>query len=342
MDSVVRRTSSCAYRWILAGVFLLVSTTAGSAQNPDLILSKAERDSILKTYDNVFPIWGRKAIERGFDLPYPVGISVTGVWISQDIEITDLALSTGDNPTVPVEFIKFGQVKTPVASANVRGDLWVLPFLNVYGFLGRAWVTTDVSVVEPVAFNTVVESEGTYGGLGMVATMGIKHNWLAFDVNWAWTQTEKLDHPVRARIFGIRYGRVQKLRGTQRLAMWLGTMNQKLVSATDGSIALSEVIEGGGGEGIEGGLPPDYQESDWYQQLTPPQQRVVDAIADGVLGGNLEDATINYRLEKAVAQPWNMIAGASWDLSKRWTWRLEAGFIGRTQILGQLNYHFNW
>ena len=43
-----------------------------AAQNPDLELSQAERDSILTTYHQVFPLWGRKAIERGFLLPLPV------------------------------------------------------------------------------------------------------------------------------------------------------------------------------------------------------------------------------------------------------------------------------
>ena len=61
---------------LVAAAFALAAATSAwatsaSAQNPDLALSKAERDSILAHYKNRFPIWGRKAIERGFDLPYP-------------------------------------------------------------------------------------------------------------------------------------------------------------------------------------------------------------------------------------------------------------------------------
>ena len=65
------------------------------------MLSQAERDTILKSYDNIFPIWGRKAIERGFDLPKPLGINVIGMYIDQGIEISNLSFSTGDNPRVP-------------------------------------------------------------------------------------------------------------------------------------------------------------------------------------------------------------------------------------------------
>jgi hypothetical protein len=54
-------------------VLVFVGTGQLRAQNPDLMLNQAERDRILKTYDNIFPIPGRQAIERGFDLPKPFG-----------------------------------------------------------------------------------------------------------------------------------------------------------------------------------------------------------------------------------------------------------------------------
>jgi hypothetical protein len=325
---------------LLPGALLALAVHAAVAQNPDLILSKAERDSILANYHNRFPIWGRKAIEKGFDLPYPVGLSVNVVYADQDIKISNLGLSTGSNPTVPVEFIKFGRVQAPVFTANLRGDLWLFPFLNLYAFGGAARVSTDVTLAEPVTFNTKVDQNGQYAGLGMTATMGIKRNWLAFDVNWAWTKTEKLDEPVNTRIFGIRLGRAQKISPTQRVAFWLGAMHQKLNSGTKGSISLSEVIEGGGGDAGSG--LGDYQDSDWYEALTPAQKQVVNQIAERLAGRDPTDVTVNYTLEKKVADPWNMLAGVSYDFSKRWQGRIESGFIGRVQVLGQLNYRFNW
>jgi len=324
--------------YALAGALIALAANTAVAQNPDLALSKAERDSLLAHYHNRFPIWGRKAIEKGFDLPYPVGLSVNGVWASQNIDITNLSLSTGDNPVVPIQAIKFGDVTAPIFTANLRADLWLLPFLNVYGFGGLASVSTDVNLVEPVSFHTKVDQNGTYLGLGTTATMGIKHNWLAFDVNWAWTQTEKLSEPVRTRIFSIRFGRAQKLKGTQRLALWVGAMKQTLNSTTKGTINLSEVISGGG----SGGGLGDYQNSEWYQGLTPPQKQVIDAIAQRLQNADLSDVKINYHLDKAVTDPWNMLVGVSYEWNKRWQARIEPGFIGRKQLLVQVNYRFNW
>jgi hypothetical protein len=37
-----------------------------------------------------------------------------------------------------------------------------------------------------------------------------------------------------------------------------------------------------------------------------------------------------------------MLAGVSYDFSRRWQARVESGFIGRFQVLGQLNYRFDW
>jgi hypothetical protein len=335
------RWRSVASRALVAA---LIGTSAARApaQNPDLILTKAQRDSILATYNNIFPIWGRKAIERGFDLPYPVGMNFNAIYLSQEINITNIGLSTGDNPTVETPFIQFSKVEAPVFSTNLRADLWVLPFLNVYGFAGHAWVTTDVTLSEPLVFNTVVKQEGPYVGLGTTATVGIKHNWLAIDFNYAWTQPEKLNQPVEGRIIGFRYGRVQKLSGGQRLAFWIGTMQQKLKSFTDGSIALDEVIDAGGEGQLRQSLP-GYMQSQSYQQLSPEQKSTINALANALLpGGDLSDVTINYTLDKEVTDPWNVLVGANYDLSKRWTFRVEVGFLGRFQLLINPLYRFNW
>ena len=114
-------------------VLLIMSTCANlqANQNADLSLTQAQRDSILKDYDNIFPIWGRKAIERGFDLPYPVGINLNFLYMHQDITIGELGLSVNENPTQPVDFISFDKADSRISTVNSRFDLWLFPFLSV-------------------------------------------------------------------------------------------------------------------------------------------------------------------------------------------------------------------
>jgi opacity protein-like surface antigen len=320
-------------RKLLLLPMLLVAAPA-AAQNPELVLTQAERDSILRTYDQVFPLLGRKAIERGFDVPYAVGANVIGMYLTQGLEFGQLGLSTGDNPIQEVDFIAFGENTSQAVTANARLDLWLLPFLNVYGLFGTASSKTTVQVTEPVQFETVVENTGAYRGLGFTTAMGIKRNWLSFDMNWVWTDVDRLDQPVRGRTMGIRYGRSFKMGRRDRMSTWVGTMNQRLVAETKGSIAVAEA------------LPPavrdslvDYQTEQWYQDLGPAGKAVADTLMDEIIN-RYDSGTINYSMNKSLTTPWNMLVGVQYELGKRWTFRSEAGLIGRWSIMTNVVYRF--
>ena len=309
------------------------------AQNPDMMLSQAERDSVLKTYNNIFPILGRKAIERGFDLPKPLGLNLLGLHVDQDIAISNLGLSTGSNPITPTEFIGFGTNTSTVNTFNVRADLWVLPFLNVYGMAGKVWANTTVQVVTPIEFSSSVDQTGTYFGTGITGAVGIKRIFVSADVNWAWTDLEKLDEPVNSRIFSLRAGRNFKVGPQRRIAFWVGAMKATIASETQGSIALAEAIPPETVDRIRETLET-VEDEQWYQDLGPVQKQVVDQIVDGLL--NLDgDLTINYRIDKSLADPWNMLIGGNIDLNKRWTIRSEIGFLGRFSVLVNAVYRLD-
>ena len=317
-------------------VMLLLLAGGVFAQNPDLMLSDEEREAILKEYNNIFPIWGRKAIERGFALPAPVGININGLYMSQDILIESLGLSTGDNPVQPVDFIKFGDAGTKISTVNVRMDLWLFPFLNVYGLVGRGLVDTTVKIVAPVEFESGVKQKGQYLGFGLTGAVGIKKNWLSYDMNWSWADLEKLEDPVRARIIGIRLGRTFKSGGKKKMSFWLGTMHQKFETVTMGSVVLSEVLPPDFGDQLG-----DYQDSDWYKDLGKPQQAFVDRIAQAIEDKDMGNVNVNYRIDKFPAHPWNMLLGSQIELSRHWMFRVEAGLINRYSFFANINYRFD-
>jgi hypothetical protein len=48
-------------------------------------------DSIaVKEYKQVLPIWGKKAIERGFDLPEPIGIATNYMHLKQGLLLENI------------------------------------------------------------------------------------------------------------------------------------------------------------------------------------------------------------------------------------------------------------
>lgn len=315
--------------------------TSVHAQNPDLMLTQAERDSILATYDNIFPIWGRKAIERGFDLPKPFGINVIGMYINQGIDIGNLGLSTGTNPITPIDAVQFGKNEASIGTVSLRADLWILPFLNVYLLGGTAQANTKVQVATPVSFTSSVDQTGSYFGTGLTGAFGIKRNFASVDVNWTWIDLEKLDDPVRNRILSVRYGRNLKLGPEKRLALWVGAMNAKFKTETTGSILLSEAIPPETVDGIRDRLE-NIDQSDWYQGLNPPQQALVDELVDRLLSGGAGDTQINYAIDKAPTDPWNLLVGGNLDFNKRWTARAEFGMIGRFSAMASLVYRLGF
>lgn len=198
---------------------ILISSTFTLAQNPDLMLTPSERDSILQDYDNIFPIWGKEAIEQGFDLPYPVGINLNLLYMKQDIIIDNLQLSLNDDPLQPFEIVQFDMSDSKIFTANSRIDLWVFPFLGTYFIGGHIRTNTTVVLKEPIPLESSVDFIGNYYGVGMNAAIGFKQNWLSFDINWTWTVLDKLNEPVQGRVFGIRYGRTFKLDREKRLSV---------------------------------------------------------------------------------------------------------------------------
>lgn len=325
----MRRSVLVVAAALLAAAMLTVPV---QAQNPDLMLSQAERDSILKNYHSVFPLLGRKAIERGFDIPKPLGFNIIGFYVNQNVDIGNLGLSTNDNPITPTDFIGFGTNTSSVSTVNLRADLWVLPFLNVYVLGGAASANTTVEVNEPISFTTSVDQTGTYFGTGLTAAFGIKRFFMSVDQNWTWIKLENLDEAVQGAVLGLRAGRAFKVGSQGRVAFWLGAMRQKIGTQTHGSIALSEAMPPETVDQIRGALETVEDEA-WYQALAPAQKAVVDQIVDKLLNGNGSDLTINYSIDKSISDPWNMLVGSNYDFNKRWTVRGEVGFLGRFSVL---------
>ncbi len=112
-------------------------------------------------YNYVFPIFAQRVYKKGFDIPYPAGIMANFMWLQQGILIDNLQLGlknqNQDIPLTPVDFIGFGDNTNTSWTVNVRPDLWVFPFLNVYGIFGYGNSRTEVNLVTPNELNSVVE-----------------------------------------------------------------------------------------------------------------------------------------------------------------------------------------
>ena len=204
-----------------------------SLENPDLVLTPAERDSILKQYDQIFPIWGRKAIERGFDMPTPLGFNVGWFGATQDIVISDLAIGFTNAPAEPASFIKFEKARIEeINNWNARTDLWVFPFLNVYLMVGTGDGHTTVHVSEPVKFTTTADFKGSNIGLGLTGAFGFRRSFVVGDFNHQWGVLEPARKSSAGRTYSARdwaahFGSVSGP-SSMKATAWVGTMFQNM------------------------------------------------------------------------------------------------------------------
>jgi len=335
-------------------------------------------DSIkAEPYPYSLPIWGAKAAAKGYSLPYSAGVSINYFQQESSLVIDNLFVGFNNGPMYDLdEIIRFNDATAKAGALTLRPDVWILPFLNIYGIFGKAKSSTEISAGvwlpdtaniwrEITSFSTKANFEAVSAGFGMTPTIGVGGGWMALDMNVVWTDVSALDKPVFTFVFGPRAGRTFKFKKPdQNIAVWVGGFRVKFSSATSGSLNLSEVMPTDDlQEKVDQGFTKVDEKSTqvetWWTGLTTIEQKNPINIAkyetanrtltaasnvltsvDGALNDD-QTATVQYSLEKSLKDKWNFIVGTQYQLNKHFMIRAEAGFLGsRTQIMGGLQYRF--
>lgn len=306
-------------------------------------------------YKYIFPFLGQGAYSKGFDIPYPIGAMGNFMWIDQGITIDNMQLGIKTNnidlPLTPVDFIGFGENTNTSYTVNFRPDVWVFPFLNVYGIFGYGNSHTEVNPIlsfndssEGPSFLSVVDQKVSTVGVGVMGAGGVGPVWVSVDANWTWNKPELLDEATRVSVLGLRIGHtfVFKNKPESNIAVWVGAMRVKMNTDTKGEVKLIDA------------LPPetwarkdeivaDY--NTWYDGLSNIQKAIVDATSIPEIFEKIDAADgssiIRYSMDKQVKELWNGLVGVQYQYNKHWMLRTEAGLVGdRKSVLVSLNYRF--
>jgi hypothetical protein len=360
--------------------FMIINQSFGQVYTNKEVGKKNEAliDSIkAEPYPYSLPIWGAKAAAKGYNLPYSAGVSVNYFQQESALIIEDLFVGFNNGPMYNLdEIIRFNDATSRVGALTIRPDIWVLPFLNIYGIFGKGRSSTEISAglwlpdtanvwKEITSFSTTANFDATVAGFGMTPTMGIGGGWLALDMNVAWSDVDALDKPVFTFVFGPRAGKTFRFKKPERnIAVWAGGFRVKFSSATKGSLDLSELIDTDElqvkvDEGFENVNEKSTQVESWWGGLTPAEQknpinvakyetanRTLTAASNVLteLDGALNDdqtASVQYSLEKSLKDKWNFIIGSQFQINKHFMLRAEVGFLGsRTQGMAGIQYRF--
>lgn len=336
---------------VMITLLLFVCATESFAQYSTVkVKSKHEqyRDSLKQTeYDRVFPFLGKGAYKKGFDIPYPMGIMTNYIWMTQSIVIDDLKLGiktdNRDIPMTEIDFVQFGDNTNSSYSFNARPDLWIFPFLNVYGLFGVGKTDTEVNLTVPVEMKSVVNQSLTTMGFGVMGAGGIGPVWFSVDGNFTWNKPELLDEATKVNVLGIRLGHtfVSKKKPERNFAIWGGGMRVKMSSETVGQIRLGDALPDETWDRADE-IVADYWE--WYDEQPGRIQEKADSVftplIEAIDSAN-GDAVISYGMDKQTKNKWNGVLGMQYQLNKSWMFRSEFGIFGdRKSVLVSANYRF--
>jgi hypothetical protein len=368
-------------KYHLIFLLLLISVSSIAQVYSNKVVGKKNSETIdsLKNseYPYVLPILGKQAHKAGFSLPYSAGLGINYLWQKSDLVIENLQVGFNHNELRDLsEVIRFNNATSEASGLNFRPDIWVLPFLNVYGIFAKASPSTsvDFGIYAPdssgtwnnlITLNTKAEFEATTFGFGVTPTIGVGGGWFALDMNFTWNDIAQLSKPAFAFVFGPRLGKTFKLAKPERnIAIWVGGFRLKLNTGTTGDIPLQDLVDTQGlqakvNNGISGVNQSQQEVDAWWnglsqvEQMNPVNKAKYQTASSAIetagnflegLDESLNDehqSSVQYSLDKRPKDMWNFIVGTQFQYSKHWMIRAEYGFLGsRNQLIAGLQYRF--
>lgn len=221
---------------------------------------------VSSSWDYSLPIWGKKASDLGYKLQLPYGLNVMYVNSMVDLNVSKFRLGIGDgtyqdliNEKVNEETLNFTKTRAYFNGLNFRPDIWLFPFMNVYGIITTGNGATEVElspripygdgndVLELPEFGSKVDFTANAYGLGTTLIYGFGRNYfVSGDVNYSWTFSEIIDGSVGVITASGRIGEHWDLgkKKNKKLAVYVGFMFRDFTNTdgTRGSIKFSEAL----------------------------------------------------------------------------------------------------
>lgn len=194
------------------------------------------------------PLMAEEARARGYELPMPFGAALilTGLG-NRAIEVSDVRVGIRDAPQSVSQFLDLGS-SSDVFNANLKFDVWILPFLNVYALVGyvhnESATHARVTLPQPgplpdLEFETQVDTEldGLIGGGGITLAGGYQSFFMVLDCSYVQTDLG-FDDDFTALIASVRAGWNGKF-GDTPTQLWLGVGNWDTAATAHGHSELA-------------------------------------------------------------------------------------------------------
>lgn len=243
-----------------------------------------------------FPLW--QSIAKGKELPPPYGIRALYYWQNHDYDLTSLGVSSAMMPAIGAMASGLDtstmDVENDVTQMGAQLEVWLLPFLQVYGVIGHVDGETEVDMSRnPVAagmgLNKMnVDYDGMVYGFGATLAYSIDYVFLA--LNGVITSTD-LEQESSVDCYIVR-----PMIGAKRgpLSAWVGAMYQDAQEEHKGDLVLPT---------LQGPLPVSYDleldETDPWNFIVGAEYEITQnwfVMAEVGLGGRTQvEAAVGYK-----------------------------------------------
>lgn len=184
--------------------------------------------------NRILPFWSEWAKDKGIDLPLPFGVSANYIFMSRDVDITDVTVEILDREPESINDFSSFAVRNKTSVAAVKFDAWILPVLNVYVSVGyastnanmNANITIERSILPlpPVELDIETETkvQGPYWGIGSTLVAGYKSWFVMADANYGKTSPGEINNSIDFTFLSARSGFAGNLGQNNSIKAWLG------------------------------------------------------------------------------------------------------------------------
>ena len=178
----------------------------------------------------MFPLYRSMAGDR--ELPKPYGVGITYHHQKQDYDLADLMVSL---PGIDIaQAAAAVKVENNTSEANLKFDLWLLPFLNIFAIIGHVEGETEVTLPQPLG-KLDVEYDGLVYGGGLTLAAGYKDFFGSLTMLFTETDLDVSTSSVEAFVLTPRIGY-----STGFGQVYIGAMYQHTEEKHEGSVTIPQ------------------------------------------------------------------------------------------------------
>lgn len=253
------------------------------------------------------PLFKEDVEAMGYKLPEAVGFSLGYMSISQDINVDSISLSgLGGLDKLGVN-TKGGYQESEILT--LKADLWLMPFLNIYAIGGKlsGYSETTITGVNlgglPIEVDVPfrLDLDGYTYGIGTVIAGGYESVFTVVDMSYTKTNLSVIDGEIDSIVISPRVGYDFSRGSDWPLRVWVGAQYQNIEQTLTGKISDLPLK-----------LPS------W---ITIP-----------------DDAS--FTVNQSLANNWNALVGAQYELSPNWLIISEVGLGQRKSFFITLDARF--